>query len=162
MPICLLSSLFLLLSFSTQLWFLLFLVFLLLFLLVFVFSTLQCALFSFPSLSFTFSSVFITSFILTTFVPPSFILITSCLLNPFSFSSSSRPGRPSSSEPWRLASLGSLLDDQHWHHVVLERRRVHLNLTVDKHTERFQIPAEFNHWVVEQVRKNTTLTQTPT
>uniref|UniRef100_A0A665XEV7 Contactin associated protein like 3 n=1 Tax=Echeneis naucrates TaxID=173247 RepID=A0A665XEV7_ECHNA len=27
----------------------------------------------------------------------------------------------SSSEPQRLTSLGSLLDDQHWHHVVLER-----------------------------------------
>uniref|UniRef100_A0A3B4WS01 Contactin-associated protein-like 4 n=1 Tax=Seriola lalandi dorsalis TaxID=1841481 RepID=A0A3B4WS01_SERLL len=49
----------------------------------------------------------------------------------------------SSSEPQRLASLGSLLDDQHWHHVAVERRSVHLNLTVDKHTERVQIPAEF-------------------
>uniref|UniRef100_A0A673A6R5 Contactin associated protein like 3 n=1 Tax=Sphaeramia orbicularis TaxID=375764 RepID=A0A673A6R5_9TELE len=43
----------------------------------------------------------------------------------------------------RLASLGSLLDDQHWHHVKMERRGFHLNLTVDKHTERVQIPAEF-------------------
>uniref|UniRef100_A0A672JQQ9 Contactin associated protein like 3 n=1 Tax=Salarias fasciatus TaxID=181472 RepID=A0A672JQQ9_SALFA len=49
----------------------------------------------------------------------------------------------SSSEPRRLASLGSLLDDQHWHNVALERRSSHLNLTVDKHTERVQIPAEF-------------------
>uniref|UniRef100_A0AAQ6A5G9 Contactin associated protein like 3 n=1 Tax=Amphiprion ocellaris TaxID=80972 RepID=A0AAQ6A5G9_AMPOC len=55
------------------------------------------------------------------------------------------------SEPRRLASLGSLLDDQHWHHVAVERRSSHLNLTVDKHTERVQIPAEFSHWDVEQV-----------
>uniref|UniRef100_A0A3B4U295 Contactin-associated protein-like 4 n=1 Tax=Seriola dumerili TaxID=41447 RepID=A0A3B4U295_SERDU len=50
----------------------------------------------------------------------------------------------SSSEPRRLASLGSLLDDQHWHHVTVERRSVHLNLTVDKHTERVQIPADLD------------------
>uniref|UniRef100_A0A3B3UP57 Contactin-associated protein-like 4 n=1 Tax=Poecilia latipinna TaxID=48699 RepID=A0A3B3UP57_9TELE len=33
-----------------------------------------------------------------------------------------------------LVSLGSLLDDQHWHHVKLERLGSHLNLTVDKTT----------------------------
>lgn len=71
-----------------------------------------------------------------------------------------RPGRPPSSEPRRLASLGSLLDDQHWHHVVLERRRVQLNLTVDRHTERVQIPAQFSHWDVEQVTAGDTATQT--
>uniref|UniRef100_A0A3Q1I1N7 Uncharacterized protein n=1 Tax=Anabas testudineus TaxID=64144 RepID=A0A3Q1I1N7_ANATE len=49
-----------------------------------------------------------------------------------------------------IHTLSHLLDDQHWHHVVLERRRVHLNLTVDKHTERIQLPAEFNHWDIEQ------------
>uniref|UniRef100_A0A3B4ZJD8 Contactin-associated protein-like 4 n=1 Tax=Stegastes partitus TaxID=144197 RepID=A0A3B4ZJD8_9TELE len=59
--------------------------------------------------------------------------------------------RTSSSEPRRLASLGSLLDDQHWHHIAVERRSFHLNLTVDKHTERVQIPAEFSHWDVEQL-----------
>uniref|UniRef100_A0A673A822 Contactin associated protein like 3 n=1 Tax=Sphaeramia orbicularis TaxID=375764 RepID=A0A673A822_9TELE len=48
---------------------------------------------------------------------------------------------PSTISP-RLASLGSLLDDQHWHHVKMERRGFHLNLTVDKHTERVQIPAD--------------------
>uniref|UniRef100_A0A3Q3WVP5 Uncharacterized protein n=1 Tax=Mola mola TaxID=94237 RepID=A0A3Q3WVP5_MOLML len=56
----------------------------------------------------------------------------------------------SSSEPRRLASLGSLLDDQHWHHLSVERRSSHLNLTVDKHTERIQLPAEFSHWDIEQ------------
>uniref|UniRef100_A0A3Q4BB73 Uncharacterized protein n=1 Tax=Mola mola TaxID=94237 RepID=A0A3Q4BB73_MOLML len=56
-----------------------------------------------------------------------------------------------SSEPRRLASLGSLLDDQHWHHLSVVRRSSHLNLTVDKHTESFQIPAEFSHWDIEQL-----------
>ncbi|XP_028283229.1 contactin-associated protein-like 4 [Parambassis ranga] len=62
-----------------------------------------------------------------------------------------REGTTSSSEPRRLASLGSLLDDQHWHYLALERRGAHLNLTVDKHTERVQIPAEFSHWEVQQL-----------
>lgn len=61
------------------------------------------------------------------------------------------PGR--TSEPRRVASLGSLLDDQHWHHLAAERRGSHLNLTVDKHTERVVIPAEFIHWEVQQVGK---------
>ncbi|XP_059200151.1 contactin-associated protein-like 4 [Centropristis striata] len=61
-----------------------------------------------------------------------------------------RQGR-SSSEPRRLASLGSLLDDQYWHYLAVERRGSHLNLTVDKHTERIQIPAEFSHWDIEQL-----------
>ncbi|XP_041804256.1 contactin-associated protein-like 4 [Chelmon rostratus] len=62
-----------------------------------------------------------------------------------------RQGKTSSSEPRRLASLGSLLDDQHWHHLAVERRSSHLNLTVDKHTERVQIPAEFSRWGIEQL-----------
>ncbi|XP_060940143.1 contactin-associated protein-like 4 [Limanda limanda] len=62
-----------------------------------------------------------------------------------------RPGGASSTEPRCLASLGSLLDDQHWHHVVLERGGAHLNLTVDRHTQRVQVPAEFDHWDIEQV-----------
>ncbi|XP_072219994.1 contactin-associated protein-like 4 [Leuresthes tenuis] len=62
-----------------------------------------------------------------------------------------RPGSTSSSEPRRLASLGSLLDDQRWHRVVLEQRNSHLNLTVDKHTEKIQIPAEFSHWGIMQL-----------
>uniref|UniRef100_A0A8C7WMP1 Contactin associated protein like 3 n=1 Tax=Oryzias sinensis TaxID=183150 RepID=A0A8C7WMP1_9TELE len=47
-----------------------------------------------------------------------------------------------------LISLGGLLDDQLWHYVKVERHSSHLNLTVDKLTERVQIPAEFTH--VEQ------------
>lgn len=60
-------------------------------------------------------------------------------------------GQASSAEPRRLASLGSLLDDQHWHRLLVERRGVHLNLTVDKHTEKVRMPAEFAHWDVQQV-----------
>ncbi|XP_035771199.1 contactin-associated protein-like 4 [Neolamprologus brichardi] len=56
-----------------------------------------------------------------------------------------------SPEPLRLTSLGSLLDDQHWHHVVLEQKSAHLNLTVDKNTERVQLPAEFSRWAIEQL-----------
>ncbi|KAM9844315.1 contactin-associated protein-like 4 [Aulostomus maculatus] len=68
-------------------------------------------------------------------------------------------GRTWSPEAQRLASLGSLLDDQHWHQVAVERRGAHLNLTVDKHTERVQIPAEFNHWDMEKLTAGAVHTQ---
>ncbi|XP_028300530.1 contactin-associated protein-like 4 isoform X4 [Gouania willdenowi] len=57
-------------------------------------------------------------------------------------------GWSSSSVGQLLFSIGSLLDDQHWHHVKLEKLRAHLNLTVDKNTQRVHIPAELNHWHV--------------
>uniref|UniRef100_A0AAX7T2F2 Contactin associated protein like 3 n=1 Tax=Astatotilapia calliptera TaxID=8154 RepID=A0AAX7T2F2_ASTCA len=50
----------------------------------------------------------------------------------------------SSSGGQLLVSLGSLLDDQHWHHVKLERLSTHLNLTVDKNTLQVQIPADLS------------------
>ncbi|CAG5896362.1 unnamed protein product [Menidia menidia] len=62
-----------------------------------------------------------------------------------------RKGGSPSSEPRHLASLGSLLDDQHWHHVALEWRGLHLNLTVDKHAERVRIPAGLSDGDVEQL-----------
>ncbi|XP_041861798.1 contactin-associated protein-like 4 isoform X2 [Melanotaenia boesemani] len=55
-------------------------------------------------------------------------------------------GVSSSSGGQLLISLGSLLDDQHWHHVKLERLSPHLNLTVDKNTQQVQLPSELNHW----------------
>uniref|UniRef100_A0A3P9CRD1 Contactin-associated protein-like 4 n=1 Tax=Maylandia zebra TaxID=106582 RepID=A0A3P9CRD1_9CICH len=55
-------------------------------------------------------------------------------------------GKLSSSGGQLLVSLGSLLDDQHWHHVKLERLSTHLNLTVDKNTLQVQIPADLSHW----------------
>ncbi|MEQ2303946.1 hypothetical protein AMECASPLE_021964 [Ameca splendens] len=58
-------------------------------------------------------------------------------------------GTSSSSEPRQLTSLSSLLDDQHWHHVVLRQKNSQLNLTVDKHTETVWTPEEFNLWDVK-------------
>uniref|UniRef100_A0A3P9DC44 Contactin-associated protein-like 4 n=1 Tax=Maylandia zebra TaxID=106582 RepID=A0A3P9DC44_9CICH len=54
-----------------------------------------------------------------------------------------------SPEPLHLTSLGSLLDDQHWHHVVLEQKSAHLNLTVDKNTERVQLPKIYNIFFIK-------------
>ncbi|KAM9385765.1 contactin-associated protein-like 4 [Pholidichthys leucotaenia] len=45
-----------------------------------------------------------------------------------------------------LLSMGSLLDDQHWHHVKLERLSDHLSLTVDKNTQQVHVPAELSRW----------------
>uniref|UniRef100_A0A8C1MXQ2 Contactin associated protein like 3 n=1 Tax=Cyprinus carpio TaxID=7962 RepID=A0A8C1MXQ2_CYPCA len=51
-----------------------------------------------------------------------------------------RKGRGSSADFHPLVSLGSLLDDQHWHHVSVERVRGLVNFTVDKNTQQFQLP----------------------
>uniref|UniRef100_A0A9J8AXI7 Contactin associated protein like 3 n=1 Tax=Cyprinus carpio carpio TaxID=630221 RepID=A0A9J8AXI7_CYPCA len=53
-------------------------------------------------------------------------------------------GRGSSADFHPLVSLGSLLDDQHWHHVSVERVRGLVNFTVDKNTQQFQLP-EFHY-----------------
>ncbi|XP_035994512.1 contactin-associated protein-like 4 [Fundulus heteroclitus] len=55
----------------------------------------------------------------------------------------------SSSEPRPLTSLGSLLDDQHWHHVVLRQKNSQLNFTVDKHTKTVETPEVFNLWDIK-------------
>uniref|UniRef100_A0A8C5FGM1 Contactin associated protein-like 5a n=1 Tax=Gadus morhua TaxID=8049 RepID=A0A8C5FGM1_GADMO len=39
-------------------------------------------------------------------------------------------------------SLGSLLDDQHWHSVLIERFNKQVNLTVDSHTQHFRTKGE--------------------
>uniref|UniRef100_UPI0037E86000 contactin-associated protein-like 4 n=1 Tax=Semicossyphus pulcher TaxID=241346 RepID=UPI0037E86000 len=62
-----------------------------------------------------------------------------------------RKGRSSSPDSQHLVSLGSLLDDQHWHHVAVEHHNTHLNLTVDKSTLWVQIPARFTHWEHDQM-----------
>ncbi|XP_056132902.1 contactin-associated protein-like 4 [Lampris incognitus] len=51
----------------------------------------------------------------------------------------------------RHVSLGSLLDDQHWHQVKVERLSSHINLTVDRTTQRVQIPAQLSHWALHQL-----------
>ncbi|KAM8890279.1 contactin-associated protein-like 4 isoform 1-T1 [Synchiropus picturatus] len=60
-------------------------------------------------------------------------------------------GVSSSADGRLLVSLGSLLDDQHWHHVKLERLSYFLNLTVDKTSRQIQTPAELSHWDVHQI-----------
>ncbi|XP_029683615.1 contactin-associated protein-like 5 isoform X2 [Takifugu rubripes] len=50
-----------------------------------------------------------------------------------------------------LASLGSLLDDLHWHDVKLERLNSHLNLTVDKNTLQVRVPDELSQWDIHQL-----------
>lgn len=40
---------------------------------------------------------------------------------------------------------GSLLDDDHWHSVVIERYRRNVNFTLDHHTQRFRTNGEFDH-----------------
>uniref|UniRef100_A0A3B4FJ56 Contactin-associated protein-like 4 n=1 Tax=Pundamilia nyererei TaxID=303518 RepID=A0A3B4FJ56_9CICH len=45
-----------------------------------------------------------------------------------------------------LVTLGSLLDDQHWHHVAVEHHSNHLKLTVDKSTE--HPPRSCRHFIV--------------
>lgn len=50
-----------------------------------------------------------------------------------------------------LIALGSLLDDQQWHSVKLERLSAHVNLTVDKNTHQVQVPAELSNWDIHQV-----------
>lgn len=49
-----------------------------------------------------------------------------------------------SSDSHALVTLGSLLDDQHWHSVLIERVNKHINFTVDKNTQQFQIKGQFD------------------
>uniref|UniRef100_A0AAY4AQI3 Contactin associated protein 2 n=1 Tax=Denticeps clupeoides TaxID=299321 RepID=A0AAY4AQI3_9TELE len=42
-------------------------------------------------------------------------------------------------------SSGSLLDDDHWHSVVIERYRRNVNFTLDQHTQSFRTNGEFDH-----------------
>ncbi|XP_068197780.1 contactin-associated protein-like 2b [Antennarius striatus] len=40
---------------------------------------------------------------------------------------------------------GSLLDDDHWHSVVIERYHRNINFTLDHHTQQFRTNGEFDH-----------------
>ncbi|KAM8823747.1 contactin-associated protein-like 2a isoform 1-T1 [Spinachia spinachia] len=42
-------------------------------------------------------------------------------------------------------TTGSLLDDNHWHTVVIERYRRNVNFTLDSHTQHFRTNGEFDH-----------------
>uniref|UniRef100_A0A3Q3SZB5 Contactin-associated protein-like 4 n=1 Tax=Mastacembelus armatus TaxID=205130 RepID=A0A3Q3SZB5_9TELE len=57
----------------------------------------------------------------------------------------------SSPDGRHLVYLGSLLDDQHWHHVAVEHHSNHLNLTVDKSTLWVQIPPRLIYWDHDQM-----------
>ncbi|NWH76931.1 CNTP5 protein, partial [Piaya cayana] len=43
-------------------------------------------------------------------------------------------------------TLGSLLDDQHWHSVLIELFNNQINFTVDKHTHHFHAKGEFSYF----------------
>ncbi|XP_074973829.1 contactin-associated protein-like 5 isoform X4 [Caretta caretta] len=42
-------------------------------------------------------------------------------------------------------TLGSLLDDQHWHSVLIERFNKQVNFTVDRHTQHFRTKGDSDH-----------------
>ncbi|KAI5092192.1 contactin-associated protein-like 2 precursor [Silurus meridionalis] len=42
-------------------------------------------------------------------------------------------------------SSGSLLDDHHWHSVVIERYRRNVNFSLDQHTRHFRTNGDFDH-----------------
>ncbi|XP_034885064.1 contactin-associated protein-like 3 isoform X2 [Mirounga leonina] len=42
-------------------------------------------------------------------------------------------------------TLGSLLDDEHWHSVLIELLNTHVNFTVDRHTQHFQAKGESSY-----------------
>ncbi|XP_069481771.1 contactin-associated protein-like 4 [Ambystoma mexicanum] len=46
-------------------------------------------------------------------------------------------------------TLGSLLDDQHWHSVLVERFNRQVNFTVDKHTHHFLASGDFNYFNID-------------
>lgn len=53
-------------------------------------------------------------------------------------------------------TTGSLLDDSHWHSVVIERYRRNVNFTLDRHTQHFRTNGEFDHLDLDyEVRQNT-------
>ncbi|XP_043550177.1 contactin-associated protein-like 5 [Chiloscyllium plagiosum] len=42
-------------------------------------------------------------------------------------------------------TLGSLLDDQHWHSITIERYNKQVNFTVDQHTQHFRTKGDFDY-----------------
>ncbi|XP_044151374.1 contactin-associated protein-like 2 [Bufo gargarizans] len=40
-------------------------------------------------------------------------------------------------------TTGSLLDDHHWHSVIIDRHKKHINLTLDNHVQHFKTNGEF-------------------
>lgn len=42
-----------------------------------------------------------------------------------------------------IVTTGSLLDDHHWHSVIIDRYKKHINLTLDNHVQHFKTNGEF-------------------
>uniref|UniRef100_A0A8C7I218 Contactin-associated protein-like 4 n=1 Tax=Oncorhynchus kisutch TaxID=8019 RepID=A0A8C7I218_ONCKI len=59
--------------------------------------------------------------------------------------------KPQFSSSHTVVSLGSLLDDLHWHHVAIERVSGHVNFTVDKSTQQIQVPAELSPFEINEI-----------
>ncbi|XP_020832344.1 contactin-associated protein-like 4 isoform X2 [Phascolarctos cinereus] len=53
--------------------------------------------------------------------------------------------KPHSTNSLINITTGSLLDDQHWHSVLIEHFNKQVNFTVDKHTQHFHAKGEFNY-----------------
>uniref|UniRef100_A0A8C8K639 Contactin associated protein like 3 n=1 Tax=Oncorhynchus tshawytscha TaxID=74940 RepID=A0A8C8K639_ONCTS len=64
---------------------------------------------------------------------------------------SSKLGASPGPESHTVVSLGSLLDDLHWHHVAIERVSGHVNFTVDKSTQQIQVPAELSPFEINEI-----------
>uniref|UniRef100_A0A8C7I348 Contactin-associated protein-like 4 n=1 Tax=Oncorhynchus kisutch TaxID=8019 RepID=A0A8C7I348_ONCKI len=62
-----------------------------------------------------------------------------------------RKGASTGPESHTVVSLGSLLDDLHWHHVAIERVSGHVNFTVDKSTQQIQVPAELSPFEINEI-----------
>eukprot|EP00063_Salmo_salar_P005396 XP_013980231.1 PREDICTED: contactin-associated protein-like 4 [Salmo salar] len=64
-----------------------------------------------------------------------------------------RKGKSASPGPesHMVVSLGSLLDDLHWHHVAIERVSGRVNFTVDKSTQQIQVPAELSPFEINEI-----------
>ena len=65
-----------------------------------------------------------------------------CLCRHWSLSGSNQYG---SIQGHTEVTSGSLLDDDHWHTVVIERYRRNVNFTLDHHTQHFRTNGEFDH-----------------
>lgn len=42
-------------------------------------------------------------------------------------------------------TTGSLLDDHHWHSIIIERHGRNINLTLDRHMQHFRTNGEFDY-----------------
>ncbi|XP_062340357.1 contactin-associated protein-like 5 isoform X1 [Osmerus eperlanus] len=62
-----------------------------------------------------------------------------------------RKGKSAYLENHKVVSLGSLLDDQHWHHVTIERVGGNINFTVDKSTQQLLVPVDLSHWQIHEI-----------